>query len=557
MHQKGLAKSINATQTAISVIELGKRDVRANFLKRICSKLNIDFEEFIQGYTVSKGNVTLPYLMDEKLAQILGYFLGDGSFENERITFSEESKDVARYYEKLVKEVFNANTNLKFRKGKNYWQLRAYGKSLVRFLKTEFPEIGTATGSEIPKKILESKKDICASFIRGLFDAEGYVHVSRKGVALGINNKKVIQQLQMLFLRFGIIASVNEYDNKGNPYSKEHRFTIDLTEKKSLEIFSGEIGLTSALKTEKFKRILAIKSSKSEVRHIVVPGIHIREIIEKAGYNMQLFPRVCDFFRNKKMMGKEVFNKSILEIAKQKDKKLYGELKKIYDYPVLPVKIAGIEVKAAEVNMVDISTGAGNFIANGLIVHNSAHRFERLREGAAKEFFNRLAEYTKANFLENKDLKGIIVGGPGMTKNEWVDGNYITDLLKRKIIAIKDLSYTGEFGLQELVDKSQDVLANEEISTEKALMQRFFEKLAKNQKEVAYGEIQVRKAVEQGAADIVLLSESVDENKIEEFEKLAEQFGTKVELISTETREGVQLRDMGKFAAILRYEVHS
>ena len=186
----------------------------------------------------------------------------------------------------------------------------------------------------------------------------------------------------------------------------------------------------------------------------------------------------------------------------------------------------------------------------------SAQRFERLREGAAKEFYNKLAEYVKDNFLYNKDLKGIIVGGPGHTKNEWVDGNYITDLLKRKIIAIKDLSYTGEFGLQELVDKSQDVLANEEISKEKDLMQKFFEKLSTSPRNVAYGELQVKKALDQGAADIVLLSEIVPEDKVEEFELVAEQFGSKVELISVETREGTQLKELGGFAAILRYEMH-
>jgi peptide chain release factor subunit 1 len=48
----------------------------------------------------------------------------------------------------------------------------------------------------------------------------------------------------------------------------------------------------------------------------------------------------------------------------------------------------------------------------------SAQRFERLRDGAAKEFFNKLAEYVKDQFLHNKEIKGIIVGGPGHTKNE-------------------------------------------------------------------------------------------------------------------------------------------
>ena len=43
---------------------------------------------------------------------------------------------------------------------------------------------------------------------------------------------------------------------------------------------------------------------------------------------------------------------------------------------------------------------------------------------------------------------------------------------------------------------------------------------------------------------------------LELFEKEAEPFGSEVIIISTETREGVQLRDLGKIAAILRYEVH-
>jgi len=59
-----------------------------------------------------------------------------------------------------------------------------------------------------------------------------------------------------------------------------------------------------------------------------------------------------------------------------------------------------------------------------------------------------------------------------------------------------------------------------------------------------------------GAVDTLLLSEDLLDTEIEEFETIAKQFGTTVELISVETREGVQLRDMGGVAAILRYEVH-
>jgi peptide chain release factor subunit 1 len=186
----------------------------------------------------------------------------------------------------------------------------------------------------------------------------------------------------------------------------------------------------------------------------------------------------------------------------------------------------------------------------------SAQRFERLRDGAAKEHYKKVAEHAKEQFLHNKDLKGILVGGPGPTKYDFVEGGYITDQLKQKIIAIKDLSYTGEFGLQELVDKSEDVLSNEDIVTEKKIMARFFNTLNKKPNMVSYGKDHVMKLLKMGVVDMLLLSENLDDDTLEEFEEEAKNVSSNVEIISTETREGVQLREMGKVAAILRFEQH-
>lgn len=186
----------------------------------------------------------------------------------------------------------------------------------------------------------------------------------------------------------------------------------------------------------------------------------------------------------------------------------------------------------------------------------SAQRFERLRDGAAKEHFKKVAEYVKEQFLDNKDLKGILVGGPGPTKYDWVEGGYLTDQLKQKIIGIKDLSYTGDFGLQELVDKSQDILADEDIVSEKKIMARFFDYLAKKPNMVSYGEAHVMKLLQIGVVETLLLSEKLDDEKMEEFESNAEKLGTEVQIISVETREGVQLKELGAVAAILRYEQH-
>jgi peptide chain release factor subunit 1 len=185
----------------------------------------------------------------------------------------------------------------------------------------------------------------------------------------------------------------------------------------------------------------------------------------------------------------------------------------------------------------------------------SAHRFERIREGAKLDHFKKVADYMKEQFLGNKNLKGIIVGGPGPTKYDFIDTGQIPTEVKNKIIAVKDLSYTGEFGLQELVDKSQDVLAKEEVIEEKKLITKFFDTLAKKPGMASYGEKEVMENLKMGAVDILLVSEVLDDKKIEEFENAANEVGTNVKIISTETREGVQLRDLGKVAAVLRYEV--
>jgi len=231
------------------------------------------------------------------------------------------------------------------------------------------------------------------------------------------------------------------------------------------------------------------------------------------------------------------------------------EIKEIFGLVVMDRRdgtLAQLKGKAIIPLLKTHSEVPGKFKAGG----QSAARFAANRELAAKDHYKKIAEYMKEQWLGNKNLKGILVGGPGPTKYDFVDGGYIATELKRKVIAIKDLSYTDDFGLQELLEKSQDVLAAEEVAGEKKIMQRFFEMMLKENGLINYGIEQVKENLKMGAVDILLLSESLDDEVLEEFEELAEQLGTKVQIISVETREGVQLRDIGQVAAILRYNVN-
>jgi len=552
--QRELAKQVNTTQTTISSYERGKRNVNRVGLQKACAVLEIDFYDFINNYTTPYfyQAVKLPLLVEQKLAQFLGYLIGDGCFEKDRITFFEQDKQVALQYKELFDHHFQLNSSYKFRESKNYHQLRFTSRPLVRLVQSEFPEIKKTFDTVIPEKILKSSNEVVASFLKGIFDAEGYV--SGKKIGLGMSNKELVQQIQMVLLRFGIIASFLEYDNRANNYSKKPRFTLEISEKQSLEFFAKHVGFTSNNKNTKLQETITLKSSKSNVRQLLAPGTEIRKIIEKSGYNLQLFPKVTNFFRNERLMSKEVFKNSIL--ANVKDERLYAELLKIYNSPFLPVKISRIEIKKEEVEMVDISVGNQNFIANGVIVHNSAQRFARLREGAYKDHFKKIAEHMKEQFLPlGNNLKGIIVGGPGVTVQDFINKDYLTGDIKKKIIGTRDLSYTDEFGLQELVDRAQDLLAEEEIAEEKKVMNQLLTMLRDNPKKVAYGEKETLHALEMNAVDLLLLSESIPEDKIFNFEEKAQTGGAEVRIISIETREGIQLRDLGGIAAILRFEI--
>lgn len=230
-------------------------------------------------------------------------------------------------------------------------------------------------------------------------------------------------------------------------------------------------------------------------------------------------------------------------------------IKEVYGLMVLDRRDANIALLRGKkiINLLKThSEVPGKFKAGG----QSALRFERQRELAAKEHFKKIAEHAKEQFLPMlTELKGIIVGGPGPTKYDFLNYEYLNNDLKKKIIGVKDLSYTEEFGLQELVDKSQDLLAAEELADEKNIMGRFFELLSTRSNIVSYGEKEVLRLTKMGIVETLLLSESLDDATIEQFEEEAKTIGATVKIISTDTREGVQLKEMGKVAAILRYEL--
>ncbi len=226
----------------------------------------------------------------------------------------------------------------------------------------------------------------------------------------------------------------------------------------------------------------------------------------------------------------------------------------------------------------------------------SAQRFERLIEEAAHKYFKKVG--TKANnLLLNENIEGLLIGGPGRTKDEFADGGYLHHELEKKIIDRFNTGYTDEYGLKELVNMAEDALSDLEVMKEKKLMNRLMEEIRKPHGGLAtYGEEQVRRALTMGAVDILLVSDAIDRVRanvecpdceytdestlksvsvlpkcpqcgssmeitekvdlVDELYELAKSVGSEVELISDESEEGeLLLNAFGGLAAILRFRV--
>lgn len=184
----------------------------------------------------------------------------------------------------------------------------------------------------------------------------------------------------------------------------------------------------------------------------------------------------------------------------------------------------------------------------------SSQRFHRITEGLTKDFYKRIADEMKNIFYKNTKLKGIIVGGPMPTKDEFLDNGYLATPLAKKVIGRIDQGDTSESGLNELVQRSQDLLAGQEIVHEKKILEKFFETLGANRELATLKEADTRKALEYGAVETLFLSKELNRPLIKEMTKLAENISAHVEIISTETEEGQQFNNMGGIGAVLRFK---
>ncbi|MCV0392294.1 MAG: peptide chain release factor aRF-1 [Nitrosopumilus sp.] len=231
----------------------------------------------------------------------------------------------------------------------------------------------------------------------------------------------------------------------------------------------------------------------------------------------------------------------------------------------------------------------------------SAKRFQKLREMELTYYFNRVAETTREYFIDIYPIKGLIISGPGPTKEDFINGNYLEYRLQNMIINTIDASYSGAEGIREAFAKSSEILGDFRMVEEKKLVEDLFREINSHSGKGSYGLQEVIEYLKNNVVQTLIITDNTNLHRVEgkckrcrnlqeaiverplvipkktEFssnpcpsckamevevneqdivdylELLAAKTGTQLEVVSGSAEHGNMLASLGKVGAILRY----
>ena len=231
----------------------------------------------------------------------------------------------------------------------------------------------------------------------------------------------------------------------------------------------------------------------------------------------------------------------------------------------------------------------------------SAKRFQKLREMEMTYYFNRVADTTRRYFVDMHPVKGLVVSGPGPTKEEFVNGGYLEYRLQKAVLATLDASYAGPEGIREAFAKAAPVLSDYRMVEEKALVEELFRHVNSRSGLGAYGLAETVGLLKNSVVATLLVTDSTGlvrvwarcrkcsaeaesvaeqpraiaeaarmqsepcgscgssdseagrQDIVDHLALLADKTGAKIEVISGTSEHGAMLASLGSVGAILRY----
>lgn len=201
----------------------------------VCNSHSIENEDTLISLPnyVCEGRkeVTIPKVMDKKLARLVGFLDGDGCLLSDRVklAFNTRETEIIEYYISLMSEVFNIESGKLYHSpNSNSSDCCFFSTDIVRFLKSI--NVRQKLSDTVSEYIKNSSYDIWVEYLCGLFDSDGCLLKSRdlfvpsvKGIKSGM-----IKDVHQMLLFLGINSSLHiRPSSEGNKTQYEIRVIGD------------------------------------------------------------------------------------------------------------------------------------------------------------------------------------------------------------------------------------------------------------------------------------------------------------------------------------------
>lgn len=349
-------------------------------------------------------------LKDEEI-KIVAYILGDGNFTNVNyaLGFTNIDQEILSDFNRALATLdcqLNQRSYKDFQVVKNNTLPSGSYQSPAKVLLKRLGVFGKKSPQkEIPAEIFQLSNKQLGVFISRLWSCDGHIDNNARAVIYSSSSLKLIKQLQLLLLRFGIVSRWSQ--KRLVPHAL---YKLIIQGQKNVQVFHQEIGLVGK-KREKLT-LLSTRVWKSKrlsfqetVPYQMAPII--KELVYASGHTGQ---EISQLFGLDGRTSFPEFKPSRLKISRDHLLKISDfigneDMKKIANDQVYWTGIESIvpigEREVYDVSVKDIS----NFVANGVVVHNC----RKLSAIAAKS-------NTMVIFINQTRMKiGMVFGNPETT----------------------------------------------------------------------------------------------------------------------------------------------
>ncbi|GEL18161.1 hypothetical protein PA7_19980 [Pseudonocardia asaccharolytica DSM 44247 = NBRC 16224] len=178
---------------------------------------NVPMPVLDQAYYTGERGVVVPDTMNAELAELVGYFMGDGSLHAKgiRLCVADEDLDVVERLAVLSKELFGIEPVIRPQQGyrevtmqsvrlARWWRAAGFAKRAPRD-----DHAGKGWRPHVPSAVLESNDPaVYAAFLRGLFEADGTVLDGVPSVSTA--SATFAGEVRTLLLALGMVTTTRE-----------------------------------------------------------------------------------------------------------------------------------------------------------------------------------------------------------------------------------------------------------------------------------------------------------------------------------------------------------